>query len=201
MKAEIEKSGKVHILQIYICICNICYSGGLVSCSLGISVLKRCCTEGDSSLLVSYSLSSPCSPDSKWVHTTVVGTSLQKQMEQIHWLFLTTHYSYHAIYKLTHNSGTLISKKCHPLNASYHPDAFLQNSLCCPYFCNAVAYSQAHHASVRYVLLNIEDHFAPWIGYCTTMACIVRTIQRVLLQWVQTTLAVVRSYCFKLGPN
>lgn len=89
----------------------------------------------------------------------------------------------------------------HPLNASYHPDAFMWNSLCCPYFCSAVAYSQAHCASVRYVFSNTEDHFAPWMGYCTAMTGTVRAVWRVLLQWVQTTLAVVKSYCFKLAPN
>lgn len=44
-------------------ICSICYLGGLNSHSQGIQYLKDVVQKGDSSLLVSCSLSSSCSPD------------------------------------------------------------------------------------------------------------------------------------------
>lgn len=56
----------------------------------------------------------------------------------------------------------LISKNSHPLNTSCYQETFLWNSLCCPYFCNAVTSSQAHCAPVgSTVLLCFKYHFAP----------------------------------------
>lgn len=76
-------------------ICSICYLGGLISHSQGISVLKRCCTERRF-FLVGVLQPLKLLQSRLWVHTTVVETSLQKQMEQIHWLLLASQYSYHA---------------------------------------------------------------------------------------------------------